>query len=210
MWPPEAIAFLGDLEDNNDGAWFRANRERYDEFLIAPARKLAERVAKLGEPRFFRPYNDTRFRPGPPLKEHFGMALVPGTGGAYYVELSLDGVLVAAGMHVVQGDQLERFRIAIADGRRARGFADAVAVAERAGLSTAEPELKRAPRGYPSDHPRLDWLRMKRLVVHRRRDVGPWLHKPRAASTIRRELEAAQPLMQWLGRVVGPSERRSR
>jgi uncharacterized protein (TIGR02453 family) len=207
MWPPEAIAFLEDLEDNNDGAWFRANRSRYDEFLMAPARKFADGLAKLGEPHFFRPYNDTRFRPGPPLKEHFGMALRPGTGGAYYLEVSLDGVLVAAGMHQVQGDQIERFRAAVADGRRARGFGDALAVAQQAGLSVAEPELKRAPRGYPADHPRLDWLRMKRLVVHRRREVGPWLHNPRAATTLKRELEAAQPLMQWLGRVVGASER---
>jgi len=35
MWPPEALAFLRELEDNNDRDWFRANRARYDAHLVA-------------------------------------------------------------------------------------------------------------------------------------------------------------------------------
>jgi hypothetical protein len=39
------------------------------------------------------------------------------------VELSLDGLLVAAGLHAPASDQLERYRGAINDGRRAAAFA---------------------------------------------------------------------------------------
>src|SRR4051812_49779355 len=99
MWPPEALTFLRDLEDNNDRDWFKANRERYDAFLLEPARALAESLRHLGEPRFFRPYNDTRFHARPPIKEQLGVAIGYGAGGGYYVELSLDGLLVAAGPH---------------------------------------------------------------------------------------------------------------
>ena len=207
MWPPQALDFLRDLEDNNDGAWFRANRSRYDEYLLAPARGLAESLKHLGEPHFFRPYRDTRFRPGPPLKEHLGFVLVPGTGGAYYVELSLDGLIVAAGMHMPQSDQLERFRLAINDGRRAAGFEKAVKLAEAAGLAVAEPELKRPPRGFPADHPRLDRLRLKRFTVHRHHRLTRRLHQPACATEIKAELEAARPLMRWLATSVGPSTR---
>ena len=84
MWPPEAVQFLRELEDNNDTEWFRANRKRYDESLVAPARALTEQLGHLGEPRFFRPYNNRRFRPGPPLKEHLAVAIGYGSGGAYY------------------------------------------------------------------------------------------------------------------------------
>ena len=55
MWPPEALEFLRDLEDNNDTDWFRANRSRYDKFLMAPAREVAEKLSDLGRPHFFRP-----------------------------------------------------------------------------------------------------------------------------------------------------------
>ena len=122
MWPPEALEFLRDLEANNDADWFRAQRRRYDAYLLAPARELAEKFDDLGRPHFFRPYNNLRFRPGPPLKEHLGVAIGYGAAGGFYFELSLDGLLVAAGLHRPATDQLERFRAAVDDERRARGF----------------------------------------------------------------------------------------
>jgi uncharacterized protein (TIGR02453 family) len=205
VWPPEALEFLRELEDNNDTAWFRANRSRYDEFLLGPARKLTEQLGHLGEPRFFRPYNNLRFRPGPPLKEHLGVAVVPDDVGAFYFELSLDGLLVGGGLHHPASDQLERFRRAIADGRRARGFERAIATAEAAGLVLIEPELKRAPRGYSNDHPRIDRLLLKRITVYRRHPLRAWLHKSRCDRLVRSELDAAAPLVRWISETVGPS-----
>lgn len=207
MWPPAAVEFLRELEANNDGAWFKANRARYDQALVAPARELAERLSHLGQAHFFRPYNNLRFRPGPPLKEHLGVAIGYGGAGGYYVELSLDGLLVAAGLHHPMPDQLERFRAAIDDDRRAVGFERAVAAAERGGLPLAEPELKRAPRGYPNDHPRLDRLRLKEVTVARRHALGPWLHKPSCDELIETGLDAAAPLVRWIAETVGPSTR---
>jgi uncharacterized protein (DUF2461 family) len=68
MWPPAALDFLRELEANNDRDWFKANRGRYDEDLVAPARELAARLSHLGEAHLFRPYNDTRFHMRPPIK----------------------------------------------------------------------------------------------------------------------------------------------
>ncbi len=122
------------------------------------------------------------------------------------MELSLDGLLVAAGKHAPASDQLVRFRAAIDDGRRAASFERAVRMAEAAGLETAPPELKRAPRGYPIDHPRIDRLRMKELTVYRRHQVGAWLHKRSADARIRKELDSARPLVSWLAKHVGPPQ----
>ena len=206
MWPPDAIRFLRELEANNDRDWFKANRGRYDEFLLEPARELAAQLGDLGEPHLFRPYNDTRFHMRPPIKEQLGLAIGYGGAGGFYVELSLDGLLVAAGLHAPASDQLVRFRAAIDDGRRAASFERAVKVAEEAGLETPPPELKRAPRGYPIEHPRIDRLRMKELTVYRRRELGPWLHKPSADARIRKQLDGARPLVSWLAKHVGPSQ----
>jgi uncharacterized protein (TIGR02453 family) len=138
MWPREALEFLRELEDNNDREWFKANRARYDAHLVEPGRALAASVAHLGEARFFRPYNDARFQSRPPLKEQFGIAI--GSGGAcgFYVELSLDGLLVGAGLHHPATDQLERFRAAIDDDRRAAGFERALRGARAARLEMIE------------------------------------------------------------------------
>lgn len=210
MWPPAALEFLRELEANNDRAWFRSNRARYDADLVAPATALAAELGYLGRPHFFRPYNDTRFHARPPIKEQLGVAIGYGAAGGFYFELSLDGLLVAAGLHRPSSDQLDRFRAAIDDGRLAKGFERAVAAATAAGLELAPPALKRAPRGYPPDHPRIDVLRLKELTVHRRHELAPWLHEARCSEVVRAQLEAARPLVAWLAKHVGSAVARPR
>lgn len=207
MWPPDALEFLRELEDNNDREWFRANRARYDAHLFAPALALAEKLRHLGEPRTFRPYNDTRFHPRPPIKEHLGVAIGYGGAGGYYFELSLDGLVVAAGLYRPATDQLERYRAAIDDERRAHEFETAIAAAVAGGLAPAEAGLKRAPRGYPPDHPRIARLKMNELIARRRHTLEPWLHTPACNELLQRQLEAAQPLVEWLAEHVGPTRR---
>jgi len=185
----------------------QANRARYESSLVEPARELAETLADLGTARFFRPYNDTRFHMRPPLKEHLGVAIGYGAAGGYYVELSLDGLLVAAGLHRPASDQIERFRAAIDDRRRAAAFERSVMAAAEVGMTLAEPSLKRVPRGYPQDHPRAERLRLRELTVHRRHALEAWLHEPACDELIRRELDGARPLVAWLAKHVGAAQR---
>ena len=205
MWPPEAIEFLRELEDNNDREWFRTNRARYDAHLVEPGRRLAESLAHLGEPRFFRPYNDARFHQRPPIKEQLGIAIGYGGAGGFYVELSLDGLLVGAGLHHPAPDQLERYRAALDDERRAQAFERAVREARLAGMEMIEPELKRAPRGYRPDHPRIEHLKRKHVTVYHRHALEPWLHEAACTERVREQLDACRPLVTWLTEQVGPS-----
>lgn len=207
-FPPGAIDFLRELEANNDRDWFKANRARYDELLVAPARALGEELAgDFGRPHLFRPWNDTRFHPGPPIKEQLGLAVGYEGAGGYYVELSLDGLFVAAGLHNPAPDQLVRIRRLIDDRRSAATLTKAIARAEAVGLRLNEPTLRRAPRGYPLDHPRIDLLRRRSLTVSRRYPLARWIHGPGAGKRIRGELAAGTPLVRWLRERVGPTER---
>jgi uncharacterized protein (TIGR02453 family) len=206
-YPPEAIEFLRELEANNDRDWFKANRARYDEYVVAPTRALADDLADLGRPHLFRPWNDTRFHAAPPIKEHVGLAVGYEGAGGYYVELSLDGLLVAAGLHNPAPDQVDRYRRAVDAGPKAAALTRAIGKARAGGLELNEPDLSRGPRGYPADHPRLDLLKRRRLVVTHRHELAPWLHKPRAAQRIRTQLDAAGPLVRWLRQHVGATQR---
>jgi uncharacterized protein (TIGR02453 family) len=208
-FPPGALDFLRELEANNERDWFKANRRRYDELLVAPARALGEELeaAGFGRSHLFRPWNDTRFHPGPPIKEQLGLAVGYEGAGGFYVELSLDGLFVAAGLHNPAPDQVERMRRLVADGRSAAPLAKAIAGAEAAGLRLNPPDLVRAPRGYPADHPRIDLLRRRALTVSRRHRLAAWIHRPAAGRRIRAELDAAVPLVRWMRERVGPTER---
>jgi uncharacterized protein (TIGR02453 family) len=202
-FPVQAVQFLVELEANNERDWFKSNRVRYDEHLVAPAMALADDLSDLGPAHLFRPWNNTRFRPGPPLKEHLGLAIGYGDSGGFYVEFSLDGLLVAAGLHRPSSDQVERLRRALDAKRSAAELTRAIARAREAGLALNEPDLVRLPRGYAPDHPRADLLRRRRLTLARRHEIRPWLHRPQAGARIRRELEAAEPLVRWLRTHVG-------
>jgi uncharacterized protein (TIGR02453 family) len=205
-FPREALDFLRDLEADNDRDWFKQNRARYDEHLLAPVRALAGDLSAFGRSHVFRPWNDTRFHPGPPIKEHIGLTLGYEGGGGYYVELSLDGLLVAAGLYSPARDQLDRLRQGIDSSRTAASLSRAIGRAHRAGLELGGPDLKRGPRGYPADHPRMDLLRRRRMIVFHRHDLAAWLHRPDAGARIRGQLEAATPLVRWLRQHVGPTQ----
>jgi uncharacterized protein (TIGR02453 family) len=208
-FPPEALEFLRELEADNDRDWFKANRARYDEHLVAPALALADDLAHLGRPHLFRPWNDTRFHPGPPIKEHLGMTIGYEGAGGYYVELSLDGLLLGAGLHHPAPDQLDRLRRGIDLPRTAGSLTRAIARARDGGLALVEPDLVRGPRGYPADHPRMDLLRRRRMTVFRRHELRAWLHRPQAGVRVREALDAATPLVRWLREHVGPTQRAS-
>jgi uncharacterized protein (TIGR02453 family) len=210
MWAPAAIEFLRELEANNNREWFKANRDRYDRDLLAPAQTLAEQLSHLGAPRFFRPYRDTRYRPGPPIKEEIAVSIGDGAAGVYYFQLSLDGLLVGAGLHHPESDQLARYRAAVDDEHRGAGLERAIEQAQSAGLEPIEPALKRAPKGYSPTHPRIGLLRMKHLTVFRRHPLKPWLHQPACDERVESELESTRAFVDWLSSEVGPSARPAR
>lgn len=209
-FPPEAIEFLQELEANNDRDWFKANRSRHQEFLVEPALALADALSEFGPPHVFRPWNDTRFHMRPPIKEHLGMTIGYGGAGGYYVEISLDGLFVGAGLHHPSRDQLERIRRAIDAPPVVAELKRAVSVASNAGLKLVEPELTRAPRGYPADHPELDLLRLRSLTVSKRQELRGWVHKPEAGKRVRALVEGATPLVEWLRGRIGPPQDEAR
>jgi uncharacterized protein (TIGR02453 family) len=202
-WPKATMTFLADLEANNDRDWFKANRTRYDELCAAPALALGEDLSDLGAPKLFRPWNDTRFRPGPPIKEHIGLAVGYEGAGGWYVQLGLDGLLVAAGLYAPKPDQVARLRAAIDDGRKAAALTRALAVARAGGLSLNAPALLRVPRGFDADPPRAELLRRRSLTVSRTMTPAAWMHGPKAYDRIREPLDAAAPMVKWLRRHVG-------
>ena len=206
-WPAGAFDFLRELEANNDRDWFKANRARYDELLRDPTTALGEDLAKLGRTHMFRPFNDTRFHPGPPIKEHVGLAIGMGGAGGYYVEI----VARRAARRGRPLQPAERPGRAAARGGRGRaqggGAAARVDTAAASGLELGEPDLKRVPRGYPADHPRADLLRYRRLVVYRRVPLGEVDEHARGGRADRgRWIASATPLVNWMRANVGPSE----
>lgn len=63
--------------------------------------------------------------------------------------------------------------------------------------------LKGAPKGYPSDHPRIALLRHKGLIAWQDWPVAPGLSTPAAKDRVVTFLRVAAPLQQWPVEHVG-------
>jgi len=200
-WPVEAIEFFEGLADDNTKVYWQDHKAVYEECVRAPMDALlAELEPEFGAGRIFRPYRDVRYaRDKSPYKTNIGATLA----GGGYVQLSADGLAVGTGLYRPEPAALARYRAAVADRRSGPALVRLVSAARASGLDVTAPEiLKTAPRGYPMDHPRIDLLRQKGLIVWREWPVAAWLGTRKAKARVVEVLHGAAPIARWLDRHV--------
>ncbi|MGH2954982.1 MAG: DUF2461 domain-containing protein [Solirubrobacterales bacterium] len=181
---PQTFRFLRELAANNRREWFKANKQRYEETVLEPALDFVEEFRPLLHeisPHFladarpvggslFRIYRDVRFsKDKTPYKTHVGIYFrhADGDGAAapgFYLHLEPRNVFAGAGLWHPPTESLERIRRAlVAQPARWRAVTANGRFAERFVLGGDS--LKRAPRGYPPDHPLIDDLRRKDFIA---------------------------------------------
>jgi uncharacterized protein (TIGR02453 family) len=170
--------------------------------------ELADAVEKrYGPLRMFRPQRDTRFAKDKTPYKTAAAAMTETDGGAsFYVQLSATGLFVGSGMYHLAPDQLERWRAGVDNAKTGAAIERVVADlrAKKYEISAAE-TLKTAPRGVAKDHPRIDLLRMKGLVMAKTMPLAKWMQSAKAMERITAVWDDARPLNAWLGKHVGPS-----
>jgi uncharacterized protein (TIGR02453 family) len=204
-----ALAWFKGLERDNSREYFTATRATFEAEVRGPFEAmLADLSTEFGgDVHVFRQHRDVRFSPdkSPYKTRTYGLLHpVPGSAAAYYAEISARGLYAAAGYWRMAGDQLARYRAAVADHESGRALARAVAAVLDEGLELAPPALKTAPRGVPRDHPRVDLLRYRDLIAGRRLAPGPSIATRAARDHVARTWSAARPVVAWLDERVGP------
>jgi uncharacterized protein (TIGR02453 family) len=204
--PPSALDFYAGLEADNSKAFWEANKGIYRDEVKASVQALCDELAEYGPFHLFRPYNDVRFAKNrPPYKTQQG-AYVESEGGAgFYFHISREGLMAAAGYYAMMRDQLDRFRHAVDATDTGREIAGIVAALSKRYQIGAIDELKTAPKGYAKDHPRVDLLRRKGLMMSIDFGAPKWLHTRQAADKVRQVWRDAEPMNAWLDAHVGPT-----
>ena len=195
-WPVEAVEFFEGLEADNSKSYWTAHRPVYDGQVLAPmVALLAELTPEFGEGRVFRPYRDVRFSADKtPYKTYIAAHLPTG-----YVSLSSEALGVGSGLYQPGPEELARFRAAVADDRSGPGLEGIVAALKKKKVQVSAHEvLKRAPRGFPADHPRADLLRYKGITAWQDWPVGSWLGTASAKKRVIDFLHASAPLREWI------------
>lgn len=205
--PVEVIEFYDRLESDNSKAFWEANKQIHRDVVKVTAVELSEELAEFGPFHLFRPHNDLRFSKNkPPYKTHQGMYGESEGGAGHYVQISARGLMCGTGYYGMAKDQLDRFRRAVdADNTGTELVAIVAALTKQRYTIGAIDELKTAPRGYPKDHPRIELIRRKGLMMSKDFGAPKWIHTKQAARRIRDVWAAAAPMNAWLDAHVGPS-----
>lgn len=201
-FPAAALDFYDDLEVDNTKAFWEEHKQVYAKSVRAPMESLtAELADEFGEPKLFRPYRDVRFsKDKTPYKTHQGAFVATGPGTGWYVHISARGVLAGAGFYEASGPRLAAIREAMADERSGAQLERILADLREAGFEVGGDRLKTSPRGYDSDHPRIELLRHKQLIISTSYGFAPEIHTPALVDRIRRDWQSLRPVLDWLTR----------
>jgi uncharacterized protein (TIGR02453 family) len=199
-WPVEAVEFYEGLEADNTRTYWQEHKAVYEQCVKGPMEELlAELADDFGAGRVFRPYRDVRFsKDKTPYKLNCAAHLRDG-----YLSVSADELFVGSGLYRPEREQLQHFRAAVADEQSGPELESIVATLRKDGYDVGAHEvLTTAPKGYPKEHPRIELLRHKGIVMSRSWPVGPWLGTKKAKDRVVAGLEAARPLNAWLARAI--------
>jgi len=221
-FPKDFFAFFREIAENNERAWFLANKERYETSVVGPMRLLiadmSPRLWKISQnyiadPKrsMFRIYRDVRFsKDKKPYKEHAAAQFRHAAGRdvhapGFYVHLAPAEIFVGGGMWMPEAPALKAIRDRIvakpADWKRAMGDAKFRKAFGAAPLSD-EYSLKRPPKGYDPAHPLIADLKRTSFVFGREFKVAD-ASRGAFVDQVAECFSASRPMMRFLCTALG-------
>jgi uncharacterized protein (TIGR02453 family) len=180
----ETLAFLRALTRHNNRDWFRERKDQYERVVRTPMIAVIEQLARdfprvapelVASPKasLYRIYRDTRFSEDKtPLKTHAAAVfpwkgLARHEGAGLYFEIAPGWVWIGGGMYAPQPPQLVKVREHIvATWPQIRKLTSARPFVARVGAMHGE-TLTRVPRGFPADHPSVEFLKHRQFLASR-------------------------------------------
>lgn len=219
----EALRFLRGLKRNNRRNWFEPRREVFEREIKQPMLALIERITEgMADyaPGFMRPaskclfriYRDTRFSADKsPYKTHLGAwwarnGLVKTSGGGYYIHIGSGQFVIAAGAYMPEKDQMLAIRRHLlehhAEWKRIIGNRALLRA-----FSVHDPmALARAPKGFPAEHPAIEWIKWRQWGVTAHLPAETALGA-NLAKEIEKRFRLAAPLVEFLNAPLARAER---
>jgi uncharacterized protein (TIGR02453 family) len=208
-----AVDFFDGLDVDNSKAYWEDNKTTYQRDVRAPMEALlAALEPEFGVGKVFRPFRDVRFsKDKTPYKTYCGGVVEEGRGGgAFYVQLGIEGLLVGGGSFAMASDQLARFRTSVDDDRRGRELEKILAKLTKADWEIRGDRLKSRPRGFDVEHPRIELLRHRQLYAAKVWPPDDLLHEPECVDRVRKAWRQLKGFNDWCVDHVGVSEKPSR
>lgn len=213
---PDLLVFLGELARHNTKAWFEANRARYeavyrDAFsrFVAAVGERSDRFSPylIADPRpvggsVMRIFRDVRFSKDKSPYRTYTVAHFAhrdgeeGSAPGLFLYVGLDGISAGGGVWHPEPAAARKIRSAIAAGpTKWMGIVTAPEFRRRFELTGDS--LKRAPPGFPNDHPYVSELKRKQFVASTDLTAAE-LTSPRFLDTFGKVAKELDPFMRFL------------
>ena len=218
MIKPETLAFITDVAQNNNREWFAENKERYEVAktdVLALVDQLIPRLAAV-DPQFsidtpakkclLRIYRDVRFSKNKdPYKNNYGISFnIKGSdihGPGYYLHIQPGECFFAAGFWMPEAAVLKKIREEI--DYNASEFLDIINDKNFKNIYhlSKEDTLKNAPKGYDTDHPQIEFLKLKSFIaIYPLKDED--FLKPGIVDKLKKAFESVYPFVLFLRKAV--------
>jgi uncharacterized protein (TIGR02453 family) len=203
----DGLQFLHELSVEMNKEWFAENKERYEGVWVLPMTALLEELAgklknvypagRLGKPKLFRIYRDTRFsKDKSPYKTHVAALLSP-----IYIHIGTDEEWVGCGTYFFEDKPLIKWRKAVAADKTGKEIAGIVGKLRKAGYNVGgHDDYKRVPKPYTEDHPRAEFLKMRGLTAGFPDMPRGMLHQAKLVDWLAKHAKATAPMIAWLHR----------
>ena len=170
----EALAFYVGLEADNSRTYWNDHKDEFEREVRGPMVALVAALAdEFGEAKLFRPNRDIRFSADKsPLKTHAAAhfparGFARGEGAGLYFEVAPQWVWIGGGLYMPGTTGLQTIRQHIvASHPRLHRIVTSKRFSSHVGPLDGE-RLTRAPRGYPADHPAVNYLLFKQFLAGR-------------------------------------------
>lgn len=188
MLKKSTLDFLKKLKKNNNREWFNENKnlyldakEDFDYFVNELIQEISESDSSVAglQPKdcTFRIYKDVRFsKDKTPYKTNMGAAIQQGgrksSVAGYYFHVAPEEVFAAGGIFMPSPEHLLKIRNSIASNyKKFNGILKSKEFAKNFKELWQGDKLKTAPKGFPKDHPAVEYLKMKSYLAWK--DIKP-------------------------------------
>ncbi|NRF38797.1 DUF2461 domain-containing protein [Pedobacter foliorum] len=218
MIKPETLVFITDVAQNNNREWFAENKNRYETAKADVLAFIDQLIPKLAaiDPEFsidtpakkclLRIYRDVRFSKNKdPYKNNFGISFnIKGSdihGPGYYLHIQPGECFLGAGFWMPEASVLKSVREEIDYNTseflsiiEAKSFKNIFSLSE-------EDKLKKAPKGYETDHPQIELLKLKSFIAICPLKDDEFL-KPEIVDKLKTAFESVYPFILFLRNAV--------
>jgi len=172
-----SFKFLKQIRANNNREWFNDNKDQFKvanenaKAFLESMKNEMNKIDEIEKTKLFRIYRDVRFsKDKTPYNSHFSMSMNRAGNfrrGGYYLRITPGDTIVACGFFNPEPKDLKLIRDHIAqDDKPLRKILKSKKFKDMFGELRGE-QVKSSPRGFDKNHPAIDLLKYKQLLVHR-------------------------------------------